>query len=73
MAVQYQVIIIHAAINKFLLSVPVDDITRFEKGLFEFVDTKYPEVPAAIASEKVISEQTESVLRKAIEEFKKTF
>ncbi len=73
MAVQYQVIIIYAAINKFLLSVPVDDITRFEKGLFEFVDTKYPEVPAAIASEKVISEQTESVLRKAIEEFKKTF
>ena len=73
MAVQYQVIIIYAAINKFLLSVPVDDITRFEKGLFEFVDTKYPEVPAAIASEKVISEQTESVLRKAIEEFKKIF
>ena len=73
MPVQYQVIIIYAATNKYLLDVPTGDITRFEAELFEFLDTKYPEVPNAIASEKVISEKTEETLKKAIEEFKAAF
>ncbi len=73
MPVQYQVIIIYAATNKYLLDIPTGDITRFEAELFEFLDTKYPEIPGAIASEKVISEKTEETLRKAIEEFKATF
>jgi len=73
MPVQYQVIIIFAATNKYLLDVPVEDITRFETELFEFLDTKYPEVPGAIADEKVISEETEAKLRKAIEECKAQF
>ena len=73
MPVQYQVIIIYAATNKYLLDIPTGDITRFEAELFEFLDTKYPEVPGVIASEKVISEKTEETLRKAIEEFKAAF
>ncbi|MCM1175554.1 MAG: F0F1 ATP synthase subunit alpha [Blautia sp.] len=73
MPVQYQVIIIFAATNKYLLDVPVEDITRFETELFEFLDTKYPEIPSAIAAEKVISEETEGKLRKAIEECKAQF
>ena len=73
MAVQYQVIIIYAATNKYLLDIPVEDITAFEKGLFEFLDTKYPEVPNNIAAEKVISEETEKVLKAEIEEFKKSW
>jgi len=73
MAVQYQVIIIYVATNKYLLDVAVDDITRFEKEFFEFLDTKYPEIPNAIGTEKVISEDTEKKLVKAIEEFKGQF
>ncbi|MDE6129454.1 MAG: F0F1 ATP synthase subunit alpha, partial [Lachnospiraceae bacterium] len=73
MPVQYQVIIIYAATNKYLLDVPVEDITRFEKEFFEHLDTKYPEVPKAIADEKVISEATEETLKKAISEFKAEF
>ncbi len=73
MPVQYQVIIIYAVTNKYLLDVPVEDITTFEKQFFEFLDTKYPEVPQSIAAEKVISDKTEETLRKAIEEFKQGF
>lgn len=73
MPVQYQVIIIYVATNKYLLDVAVEDITRFEKEFFEFLDTKYPEVPGAIAEEKVISEATEETLKKAIAEFKEAF
>ncbi|MCI6715692.1 MAG: F0F1 ATP synthase subunit alpha [Lachnospiraceae bacterium] len=73
MPVQYQVIIIYVATNKYLLDVPVADITRFEREFFEFLDTKYPDVPSAIAQEKVISEDTETKLKKAIDEFKAQF
>jgi len=73
MPVQYQVIIIYAVTNKFLLDVPTEDITRFEAEFFEFLDTRYPEVPNAIADEKVISDKTEETLKKAIEEFKAAF
>ena len=54
--VQYQVMIIYAVTRKYLLDVPTEDITRFEEEFFEFVDTKYPQVPSAIAAEKVISD-----------------
>ena len=55
------------------MDVAVEDITRFETELFEFLDTKYPEVPNKIAEEKVISDETEATLKKAIEEFKGQF
>ena len=73
MPVEYQVIIIYAATKKYLLDVAVDSIRNFEKELFDFIDTKYSEVPKAIREEKQMSEETESLLIKAIEEFKKEF
>ena len=73
MPVQYQVIIIFAVTRKYLLDVPTEDITRFETEFFEFLNTKFPEVPSAIAAEQVISKETEQKLVKALEEFKKTF
>ena len=73
MPVQYQVIIIYAAVNKYLLDIDVDKVLEFEKGFFEYLDTKHPEVPGAIRDEKVISDKTEEILKKAIEEYKKEF
>ncbi|MBQ7065518.1 MAG: F0F1 ATP synthase subunit alpha [Lachnospiraceae bacterium] len=73
MAVEYQILIIYVATNKYLLDVPVDAITKFEEEFFEFIDTKYPEIPASIAETKVISEEIEETLKKAIGEFKSTF
>ncbi len=73
MPVQYQVIIIYAVTKRFLLDVPVEDITRFEKEFFEYLDTKHPEIPAAIAEEKVISDETEEKLVKALNAFKEEF
>jgi len=73
MPVQYQVIIIYAATKKYLLDVAVGDITRFEREFFEFLDTKYAQIPRTIAEDKVISDETETLLIKAIEEFKTQF
>lgn len=73
MPVQYQVIIIYAATRKLLLDIPVDQILIFEKELFEFIDTKYPEIPASIVETKELTEETEEKLKTAIEEFKEDF
>ena len=73
MPVEKQVMIIYAATKKYLIDIPVAKILDFEKALFEYVDTKYPEVPEAIRTEKVISDETEAKLVKAIEECKADF
>ena len=73
MPVEYQVIIIYAATNKYLLDIAVDRIADFETELFTFIDTKYPEIPAAIKQEKVLSDDNEQALIKAIKEFKAQF
>ena len=73
MPVEKQVMIIYAATKKYLIDIPVEKILDFEKALFEYADTKYPEVPEAIRTEKVISDETEAKLVKAIEECKADF
>ena len=73
MPVEKQVMIIYAATKKYLIDIPVEKILDFEKALFEYVDTKYQEVPEAIRTEKVISDETEAKLVKAIEECKADF
>ncbi|MBE5888345.1 MAG: F0F1 ATP synthase subunit alpha [Lachnospiraceae bacterium] len=73
MPVEKQVMIIYAATQKYLLDIEVDDVLRFEKELFEYVETKYPEIPETIRTQKVLDEETEKLLVKAIEECKKAF
>lgn len=73
MPVEYQVIIIYAATQKYLLDIAVEDVLSFEEGLFEYIDTKYPELPKSIKEEKVLTEDAEKLLVKAIEEYKKEF
>ena len=73
MPVEYQVMIIYAATKKYLLDIPVKDVPGFEQELFEFVDTKYPEIPEAIRTDKELKEETEQQLVKAIEECKAQF
>ncbi len=73
MAVEYQIMIIYAATKKYLLDIPVEDVLRFESELFEYIDTKYPEIPESIRTEKEMKPEIEEKLVKAIEDFKKNF
>lgn len=73
MPVEKQVIIIYAATKKYLIDIKIEDILRFEAELFDFIDTKYPEIPEAIREKKVMDDDTEQALIKAIEECKKQF
>ena len=71
--VEKQVIIIYAATKKYLIDIPVDDILRFEEELFNYVDTKYPEILDSIRDTKELTEENEKALVKAIEECKASF
>ncbi len=73
MPVAYQVVMIYVATKKLLLDVPTASITKFEKEFLEFIDVKYPNIISNIASEKVISEEMEAEILKAVEEFKRDF
>lgn len=70
MPVEYQVIIIYAATRKHLLDIRVADILSFEKELFKFIDTKYPEILTSIRETKQLTEETEATLVQAIRECK---
>ena len=73
LAVEKQVVIIYAVTRKYLLDVPVERIAEFEKGLYEFVETKYPEIYKAIRETGEINSETDALIQKAITEFKNQF
>lgn len=73
MPVEKQVVIIYAATRKYLLDIPVDRVLEFEDGLFEFIQTKYPEIFEKIKTDKKLSDELDDSLSKAITEFKETF
>lgn len=73
MPVEYQVIIIYAATKKYLMDIAVEDILRFQNSLFEFIDTKFADIPKSIRETGEIKEETEKSLINAITEFKKEF
>ena len=73
MPVEYQVIIIYAVTKKYVIDIDVDRVIDFQDGLFEFIDTKYPQIPEKIKETNVLDEETEKELISAIGTFKKTF
>lgn len=73
LAVEKQVVIIYAAVKKYLLDLAVDQILDFQKELFDLIDTKYSEIFTSIAETKVMDDVTEEKLIKAINEAKESF
>ena len=71
--VEHQVMIIYAAINKYLTDVGIENIKAFEKGFYEFMDTQYPEVGKTIKETGQMDEKAEDQLKEGIEIYKKQF
>ena len=71
--VEKQILTIYAVTRRYLLDVPVERVLEFEEGLHEYVDSRYPEIYESIRWTKEISDETEALMKKAIEQFKKQF
>ncbi len=71
--VERQVVIIYAGANGYLDDIPVSEVTKFEAELLPFIEAKYPEIYKNILSTKKIDDETDALLKKALDEFKSTF
>ena len=65
-AVELQVAIIYAVVNNLLKEIKVEDISRFEQELFEYLTATKEEILGEIRDTGVLSKETEDSLRSAI-------
>lgn len=71
--VERQVMIIYAVTNGYLDRLPLSAIRRYERELYEFMEDKYADVGMTIRRTGKFEEQTEEILKRALEEFKGQF
>ncbi len=73
LAVEKQVALIFAATNGYLDSVPVEKLREYETGLYQFLDSRHPQVVATMNEKKVLDDDVKAALKGALEEFGKDF
>ncbi len=66
LAVELQIAIIYAVVNNLLRDIPVDDIRRFEKELFEYLTATKDELLETIRGTGVLTDETTEELKEAI-------
>jgi F-type H+-transporting ATPase subunit alpha len=66
-----QVISIYAVSNGYVDGMPVSQVLEYEKGLQAFINSKYKEIPETIAKDRVLSDEMESKLKSALDEYAK--
>jgi F-type H+/Na+-transporting ATPase subunit alpha len=67
-----EVVILFALGRGYLDDVPVDRIQEWERAFEQFLKADHADILKAITDEKVVSEDTETKLRAAIEDFKQS-
>ena len=68
-----QVISIYAGVNGYLDKVSIENISKFETDLMNLIKSSHKDILKSIRDEKALTNSTEEKLKKAIEEFLKTF
>lgn len=73
MPVEQQVVSLYIVTRGHLDDIPVEDVRRFEAEFHAFLGTNHKDIYESILEHKVLKEETEENLKKAIETFKKSF
>src|SRR5215218_10088580 len=69
LGVEKQVIIIYAATKGHLDPVAIENVHRYEEGLFRFLEASYPTVLTTIVEKKQIDDQIKTDLNQTLKEF----
>jgi F-type H+-transporting ATPase subunit alpha len=64
--VAHQVCILYAVINGYLKDIPVSEISRFEAGLYRWLDDRSYKILDAIRTTKNLDKDTEAALKEAL-------
>jgi F-type H+-transporting ATPase subunit alpha len=71
--VEEQVVTIYAVANGYAKDIKTSDVGNFAKELVEYIRNRYEDILTNIVKAKDLNEETEKMLKQAIEEFKKKF
>ena len=64
--VELQIAIIYAVVNNLLKDIPVSDISRFEKELFEYLVATKEDLLKEIRTTGIMTAESEAALKEAI-------
>ncbi len=73
LAAEQQAMIIFAGNEGFLDDIPHTSVVKFEAELYPFVEASYPQIFENIRSASKIDDETNAMMKKALEEFKASF
>ncbi|MBE6657300.1 MAG: F0F1 ATP synthase subunit alpha [Ruminococcaceae bacterium] len=71
--VELQIIIIYAVTNNLLSEIPTTDIRRFERELFDHIQTLHPDLIVSIGEKKVMDDEMEAAITEVVKEFINAF
>ncbi len=71
--VEQQVCIIYAVVNGYLKEIPVARVHEFEQGLYHWLETRHHRMLRTIVETGVLSEETETQLKAALNEYIQEF
>lgn len=67
--VQYQVVSIYAAVKGWLDQIKIDFVQKYEKELFEYIETSSPTIFSSIVKEQKLTEENEALLVETLKTF----
>ncbi|MFH1434361.1 MAG: F0F1 ATP synthase subunit alpha [Pseudomonadota bacterium] len=73
LSVEKQVLIIYAGTNGFLDKLPVSELAKYEKELYDYAESKHPEVLSTIREKKQLDNEFKKKLNTVIKEFTERF
>jgi F-type H+-transporting ATPase subunit alpha len=73
LTLEKQVAILYAGTKGFLDKYPLEVLGKYEAGLYPFMESKYPQIFSEIAEKKVISDDLDKTMAKALSEYDEEF
>jgi F-type H+-transporting ATPase subunit alpha len=64
-----QVAIIYAGTKGYLDNLPLDVLAKYEAGLYQFIESRYPDIFKTLQEERKISDELDQMMQKAFNEY----
>jgi F-type H+/Na+-transporting ATPase subunit alpha len=73
LSVEKQIVVIFAGTSGRLDKIPVDRLADYEKGLYDFLESRHPEVMKSISAKKALDDANKPNLEKALDDYSAAF
>ena len=68
-----QVVVLYAGTKGYLDDYPLDAITKYEQGLYPFIENRHPEIFSELAEKEELTDELEGKLKKALDAYAQEF